>query len=204
MLQLRLADEVPSIRARRLRLHGEIQDAVADAFEAELGPDSHLAAWLAAASLIAALGIVEETAAARMIEGGQALAAEVDALLEDAAAFAEAGIAAVGEALSSSAIRAAARAAPPGGDRRGSRPAARARPRSPRRHALRRRVLDLERARVAVAGEPVGDVDALLEVALERERDERPAGRDQLHAGGEPALDERDVAAASTRSRSGT
>jgi AcrR family transcriptional regulator len=96
VLQLRLAHEVPSIGARRLRLHGEIQDAVADAFEAELGPDAHLAARLAAASLIAALGIVEETAAARMEEGGGPLsAAEVDALLEDAVAFAEAGVAAV-------------------------------------------------------------------------------------------------------------
>ena len=96
VLQLRLAREVPSIGARRLSLHGEIQNAIADGFEAELGPDAHLAARLAAASLIAALGIVEETAAARMEAGGRPLsAAEVDALLEDAAAFAEAGLAAV-------------------------------------------------------------------------------------------------------------
>jgi len=96
VLQLRLAREVPSIGARRLSLHGEIQSAIADGFEAELGPDAHLASRLAAASLIAALGIVEETAAARMEEGGRPLsAAEVDALLEDAAAFAEAGLAAI-------------------------------------------------------------------------------------------------------------
>ena len=96
VLQLRLAHEVPSIGARRLRLHGEIQNAMADGFEAELGPDAHLAARLAAASLIAAFGIVEETAAARMVEGGRPLsAAEVNALLEDAVAFAEAGMAAV-------------------------------------------------------------------------------------------------------------
>ena len=96
VLQLRLAREVPSIGARRLSLHGEIQNAIADGFEAELGPDAHLASRLAAASLIAALGIVEETAAARMEAGGRPLsAAEVDALLEDAAAFAEAGLAAV-------------------------------------------------------------------------------------------------------------
>ncbi len=96
VLQLRLAREVPSIGARRLSLHGEIQSAIADGFEAELGPDAHLASRLAAASLIAALGIVEETAAARMEAGGRPLsAAEVDALLEDAAAFAEAGLAAV-------------------------------------------------------------------------------------------------------------
>ena len=96
VLQLRLAREVPSIGARRLQLHGEIQDAMAAGFEAELGPDARLAARLAAASLIAAFGIVEETAAARMEEGGRPLsAAEVDALLEDAVAFAEAGMAAV-------------------------------------------------------------------------------------------------------------
>jgi|SRR5215203_3380249 len=96
VLQLRLAREVPSIGARRLRLHGEIQNAIADGFEAELGPDAHLAARLAAASLIAALGIAEETAAARMEAGGRPLtAAEVDELLEDAVAFAEAGMAAI-------------------------------------------------------------------------------------------------------------
>ena len=96
VLQLRLSREVPSIGARRLRLHGDIQNAIADGFEAELGPDAHLAARLAAASLIAAFGIAEETAAARMGEGGRPLsAAEVDALLEDAFAFAEAGMAAI-------------------------------------------------------------------------------------------------------------
>ena len=94
VLQLRLAREVPSIGARRLQIHGEIQNAVADAFAAELG--GQLAARLAAASLIAAFGIVEDTAAARMIEGGGPLSAdEVDALLDDAVAFAEAGAAAI-------------------------------------------------------------------------------------------------------------
>jgi hypothetical protein len=103
LLQLRLAREVPSIGARRLQLHGEIQNAVADAFEAELGPDAHLVARLAAASLVAAFGIVEETAAARMIEGGRPLAAaEVDALLDDAVAFAEAGMAAIADGRASS------------------------------------------------------------------------------------------------------
>jgi AcrR family transcriptional regulator len=96
VLQLRLAREVPSVAARRLQLHGGIQDAMADAFEAELGPEAHLAARLAAASLIAAFGVVEETAAARMEAGGEALsAAEVDALLDNAVAFAQAGMAAV-------------------------------------------------------------------------------------------------------------
>jgi AcrR family transcriptional regulator len=96
VLQLRLAHDVPSIGARRLQLHGAIQDAMADAFEAELGPEAHVAARLAAASLIAAFGIVEETAAERMEAGGAPPTAdEVDALLADAVAFAEAGMAAV-------------------------------------------------------------------------------------------------------------
>jgi AcrR family transcriptional regulator len=93
LLQLRLAREVPSVAARRLRIYGDIQSVVADAFETELGPNAHLAARLAAASLIAALGIVEETAAARMEEGGRPLTgAEIDALLDDAVAFVEAGL----------------------------------------------------------------------------------------------------------------
>ena len=96
VLQLRLAREVPAVGARRLRLYRDVQAVVAEALEAELGPDAHLPARLAAAALIAAVGIAEETAAARMEEGGEPLsAAEVDALLEDAAAFAEAGLAAV-------------------------------------------------------------------------------------------------------------
>ena|SRR5215207_7036554 len=93
LLQLRLAREVPSVGARRLRIYGDIQSVVADAFETELGPTAHVAARLAAASLIAALGIVEETAAARMEDGGRPLTgAEIDALLEDAVAFVEAGL----------------------------------------------------------------------------------------------------------------
>jgi AcrR family transcriptional regulator len=96
LLQLRLAREVPAVGARRLQLQREIQNAVADAMEAELGPRGHLPAQLAAASLIAALGIVEETAAKRMAEGGRPLgAAEIDALLDDAVTFAEAGMAAI-------------------------------------------------------------------------------------------------------------
>ena len=96
MLQLRLAREVPAVGARRLQLRGDVQNIVADALEAELGRDGHLRAQLAASALIAALGIAEETAAARMAEGGRPLdAAEVDALLDDAVTFAEAGMAAI-------------------------------------------------------------------------------------------------------------
>jgi hypothetical protein len=86
----------PPVGARRLQLRSELQNAVADALEAELGHDGHLRAQLAASALIAALGIAEETAAARMAEGGRPLdAAEVDALLDDAVTFAEAGMAAI-------------------------------------------------------------------------------------------------------------
>ena len=96
VLQLRLAREVPAVGARRLQLRGELQNTVADALEAELGRDGHLRAQLAASALIAALGIAEETAATRMAEGGRPLdAAEVDALLDDAVTFAEAGMAAI-------------------------------------------------------------------------------------------------------------
>jgi len=99
VLQLRLAREVPGVAARRLRLYRDVQDAVANALEIELGPDAHLAARLAAASLIAALGIAEETAADRMKDDGRALSGdEIDALFDDAVAFAEAGMAAITEA----------------------------------------------------------------------------------------------------------
>jgi AcrR family transcriptional regulator len=96
VLQLRLAHEVPAVGARRLQLRGELQNTVADALEAELGRDAHLRAQLAASALIAALGVAEQTAATRMAEGGRPLdAAEVDALLDDAVTFAEAGMAAI-------------------------------------------------------------------------------------------------------------
>jgi hypothetical protein len=61
---------------------------------------------------------------------------------------------------------------------------------------------DVGRARVlvvhvlpgAVALEPVADVEVLLEVVAERELQERPLAGGQLHGGGEPALDDREVA----------
>src|SRR5215208_3880283 len=60
--------------------------------------------------------------------------------------------------------------------------------------ALRRGGPVVHRAAGAVALEPVADVDVLLEVAGEREREERPARGGQLHAGREAALDDGDVA----------
>ena len=96
VLQLRLAREAPSVGARRLQLYRDVERAVADALETELGPDGHLAARLAGASLVAALGIAEETAAAVMEQGGRALtAAEVDDLLDAAVVFVQAGTSAI-------------------------------------------------------------------------------------------------------------
>ena len=97
LLQLRLAHEVAAVGARRLQIYRDIQNTVADAFEAELGPDARVVARLSAAALIAAFGIAEDTAAARMEAGGRPLTpAEIDALLDDAVAFVEAGMAALG------------------------------------------------------------------------------------------------------------
>lgn len=97
-LQLRLAREVPLVGARRLQVAKAIERVIADSLERELelGPDRQLGARLAAASLMAALEIAEETAAARMEQRERALApAEATRLLDDAVAFAEAGIAAL-------------------------------------------------------------------------------------------------------------
>jgi AcrR family transcriptional regulator len=95
LLQHRLAREVPIVGARRLQLFGETERIIAVALEAELGHE--LAARLAAASLVAALRVAEETAAARMEQEDRALSEdEIGALLANAVAFAEAGIAAIG------------------------------------------------------------------------------------------------------------
>ena len=95
-LQLRLAREVATVGARRLQLYGEVQRVVAEALAAELGPDRNLAAHLAAASLVAAVRVAEEAAAERMATEERPLtAAEVDRLLDDAVAFAQAGMAAI-------------------------------------------------------------------------------------------------------------
>jgi len=96
MLQLKLAREVPTIGARRLGLYGAIERVVADALETELGPRGRLAAQLAAAALMAGLRTTEETAVERMEQDRRDLTgAEIEALLDDAATFAEAGIAAL-------------------------------------------------------------------------------------------------------------
>jgi AcrR family transcriptional regulator len=96
VLQLRLAREVPVVGARRLQLHGDIERVIAEALAAELGPREELAAQLAAASLVAGVRVAEETAAARMEQKKRALTErETAKLLDDAVAFAEAGISAL-------------------------------------------------------------------------------------------------------------
>ena len=95
-LRLRLVREEPAVAARRLSILAEIERVIADAFERELGPDRQLAARLAAASMMAALRVIEETAAARMEQQGRGLAdSEITTLLDDAVTFAEAGISAL-------------------------------------------------------------------------------------------------------------
>jgi AcrR family transcriptional regulator len=94
LLQRRLAREVPVVGARRLQIFRDVERVVAEALERELGPHEHLAARLAAASLIAALGVAEDAASARMERDERALSGdEIDAFLDDAIAFAEAGMA---------------------------------------------------------------------------------------------------------------
>jgi AcrR family transcriptional regulator len=94
LLQRRLAREVPAVAARRLRILGDVERILADALERELG--DRLAARLAASSLVAALDVAEDIAATRMEEGGRALRAdEVDAVLDAAIAYTEAGVAAL-------------------------------------------------------------------------------------------------------------
>jgi AcrR family transcriptional regulator len=97
LLQRRLAREVPGVGARRLRIGRDVERVVAGALERELGPGGRLTARLAAAALVAALDLAEEEAAARMEEGGEPPGGdELDRILDSAAAFAEAGMAALG------------------------------------------------------------------------------------------------------------
>jgi hypothetical protein len=95
LLQRKLAHEVPAVAARRLRLYGDIEAVVAKALEREL--EDPLTARLAAASLIAALRVAEDTAATRMGEDARPLSdEEIDAVLDAAIAYTEAGVAALG------------------------------------------------------------------------------------------------------------
>jgi AcrR family transcriptional regulator len=95
-LQLQLAHDVPAVGARRLRLFREVEQMIADALRANVPADGELAARLGAAALVTAFGVAEETAADRMTQGGPPLdEEEIDRLLDEAVAFAQAGMAAL-------------------------------------------------------------------------------------------------------------
>ncbi len=96
VLQLRLAREFPVVGARRLQNYAAVEQVIAEALETELQSGQQLSARLAAASLITAFRVAEETAAARMEQEDRALtSAEIETLFGDAVRFAEAGIAAL-------------------------------------------------------------------------------------------------------------
>ena len=58
---------------------------------------------------------------------------------------------------------------------------------------LRRRSAEVHRATGSIAIESMADMEVLLEVMPQREIDERPPVRGQLHRGRQPALDQRNV-----------
>ncbi|MBE2317740.1 TetR family transcriptional regulator [Solirubrobacter sp. CPCC 204708] len=94
VLQQRLAEEAPTVAARRLALHQEFARVIADALVEQFGPDRRVPATLAAASLTAAMEVIEHTAAEH---GGTVPRADVDRLLADAVAFAQAGMSAIAQ-----------------------------------------------------------------------------------------------------------
>jgi AcrR family transcriptional regulator len=94
LLQQRLREEAPTVAARRLQISKALEDVIADALERELGPERRLAARLSAATLLGGLTALEETAAARMSNGGDGLSpAETDRILDATIAYVEAGLA---------------------------------------------------------------------------------------------------------------
>jgi AcrR family transcriptional regulator len=98
LVQRRLAREVPAVGARRAQLFRVVEEVVAGALENELGEERRLSARLAAAALVAALGVAEDAAAERIErDGGPLEPEEIDAILDAAVAFAEAGLAALPE-----------------------------------------------------------------------------------------------------------
>src|SRR4051794_1142916 len=95
-LQLQLAHDVPAVGARRLRLFREVEQMIADALRANVPADGELAARLGAAALVTAVGVAGGAAAGRLTRGGPPLdEVEIDRLLDEAVAFAEAGMAAL-------------------------------------------------------------------------------------------------------------
>lgn len=94
VLQRRLAEEIPAVGAARARLMREVERAISEALELEMGGSAPLAPRLVAGALMAALIAVEHEAVDRMAERRQALSPdEVDALFDLAIAFVEGGLA---------------------------------------------------------------------------------------------------------------
>lgn len=97
LFQIRLADEVPAVAAARSRLIRSIEDTIADALTRTMGDDARLPARLVAGSLAATLAAAEQEAARRMADDERPLTAEeIDALLDDALAFVDGGLARLG------------------------------------------------------------------------------------------------------------
>src|SRR5690242_2165058 len=93
LLQLRLREEAPTVAARRLQISDALEDVIAEALEAELGPERELAARLTAATLMGGLDAVEKRAAAKLSEGAHLSPAEIDHILDVTVAYVEAGLA---------------------------------------------------------------------------------------------------------------
>jgi AcrR family transcriptional regulator len=93
LLQLRLRGEAPTVAARRLQISDALEDVIAEALEAELGPERQLAARLTAATLMGGLDAVEKRAAAKLSEGAHLSPAEIDHILDVTIAYVEAGLA---------------------------------------------------------------------------------------------------------------
>lgn len=98
LLQIQLADEVPAVAAARSRLMRQVEDVIADALTRTMGDDARLAARLVAGSLAATLSAAEQEAARRMRDDDSSPlgAEEIDALLDDAVAFVDGGLARIG------------------------------------------------------------------------------------------------------------
>jgi AcrR family transcriptional regulator len=94
VLQRRLADEIPAVGAARSRLLRDVQGVIAEALAIELGEASPRKAGLVAGALGSALEVVEAEAAARYEQGAAAPGPEeIDALLDTAVRFVDAGLA---------------------------------------------------------------------------------------------------------------
>jgi AcrR family transcriptional regulator len=97
LVQVELAEQVPAVGAARSRVLREIEGVIAEALARSMGAGADLAANLVAGSLASALLAVEQEAVRRMRSSESALPdEEIDALLDDAVAFVDGGLARLG------------------------------------------------------------------------------------------------------------